>query len=59
MEKKKDYFSETFKFERGLNKKKTAYLAQVKVLTFFVWCPRRFKAILWVLVKPDCFIFQR
>lgn len=59
VEKKKDYFSETFKFERDLNRKKTAYLAQVKVFTFFVWCPRRFIAILLVLVKPDCFIFQR
>ena len=38
MEKKKDYFSQTF-IERGLNRKRTAYLAQVKVFTFFVWCP--------------------
>lgn len=58
VEKKKDYFSETFKFERGLNRKKRLISLKLKFLPFFCGV-RRFMAILWVLVKPDCFIFQR
>ena len=34
MEKKRDYFSETFKFERGLNRKKRLIAFKLKFLPF-------------------------